>query len=150
MIVIIFFTNKRGTGFWKLNCSLLQDADYKEKVRQIIRETAENNANADPNWKWETIKMAIHSGTIEYSSRKQKDKENKIALLENKLNRLENTSAESPSEQCTREIKKVKEDLETYIADRTRGAMVRSRARWIEEGEHSTKYFFQSRKKKCC
>ena len=39
-------------------------------------------------------------------------------------------------------------NLQEFSLDEARGAQVRSRARWVEEGESSTAYFFRLEKKR--
>ena len=139
--------NPRGKGFWKLNCQLLYDKEYIDLIKDTITNISAINRDVDPHLLWETIKVAIRSSTIEYSSRKKKVKENTISALEHRLKRLELLLSSAPSENVERSINAIKEELDTYIAEKTRGAMVRSRARWVEEGEHSTKYFFNLEKR---
>ena len=40
-----------------------------------------------------------------------------------------------------------KQEYEQLIALRTKGAIIRSRSRWVEEGEKNTKYFFNLEKR---
>ena len=40
------------------------------------------------------------------------------------------------------------EKLETFYEEKTKGIIIRARARWHEHGEKSTKYFFKNRQKK--
>ena len=44
------------------------------------------------------------------------------------------------------ELNRVKLELNTILLDEAQGSIVRSRARWIEEGEKSTSYFFNLEK----
>ena len=139
--------NVKGLGFWKFNCTLLQDREYIAMVKNVIDDTVKNNSEADPGWKWETIKLAIRSKSIQYASRKKKSKENIIAALESRLKRLENMLNIDPTQEIEKDIKEIEEELDIYIAEKTRGAMVRSRARWVEEGERSSKYFYNLEKR---
>ena len=47
-----------------------------------------------------------------------------------------------PSPEADQKYTKLKNELEKISYDRTRGACVRSKARWHEFGERSSKYFF--------
>ena len=46
------------------------------------------------------------------------------------------------------EYNQVLSDLKEFSLDQARGAQVRSRCRWVEEGESSTAYFFRLEKKR--
>ena len=41
----------------------------------------------------------------------------------------------------------IKKELEDILENRTRGAMIRSKAYWFEGGEKPTKYFFRLEKR---
>ena len=45
------------------------------------------------------------------------------------------------------DIDLVKEEIDKIIEEETRGSIIRSRARWYEEGEKSTKYFLNLEKR---
>ena len=87
MISIAFIPhqNKRGTGFWKLNCSLLKDIDYIKTIKETIITTAEINHEANPNLLWDTIKMGVRGESIKYGSLKKKEMNNKIKHWEEKI-----------------------------------------------------------------
>ena len=72
---------QRGPGYFKINNSLLLQNNYKEKIRNTIRETAEINSTANPNILWEVIKGAIRNTTIQYATKNKKENKNQ----ENKL-----------------------------------------------------------------
>ncbi|WP_284120951.1 hypothetical protein, partial [Klebsiella pneumoniae] len=43
-------------------------------------------------------------------------------------------------------LNEAKETLESYYEEKTRGVIIRARARWHEHGERSTKYFLNLEK----
>ena len=57
--------------------------------------------------------------------------------------RLDNACSNDPpvSQNVTERIKILKEELEKIIEYRTKGAILRSKSRWYNEGEKNTKYF---------
>ena len=55
--------------------------------------------------------------------------------------RLENMGENCPSPEAVQKYIKVKNELNKISYDRARGACVRSKARWHEFGERSSKYF---------
>ena len=122
----------RGPSYWKLNCSLLHDLDYIQLVKHTILSTVEINSGTGPVLLWETIRNQIRptGKTIQYSSEKSKTYLNKIKTLENNLCDLESKIQENPSEILHNNIFEVKTELEQELEKKTKGAMVRSRARW--------------------
>ena len=139
--------HKKGPGYWKLNCSYLKDADFIEGVKNTISDTVELNPNTNPMLLWDTIKCQIRGFSVNYSAKKKKSKINIIQVLEKRLQRLENILTETWSAEVEQQVNQVKEELDKYLEDKTKGAMIRSRCRWYEEGEKSTKYFLNLEKR---
>ena len=146
-IVINPNDNKKGPGFWRLNCSLLRDPDYIQLVKNTIEETVSNNTEADAQLLWDTIKCQIRGASIRYSSNKKRSKKNKVEALEKKLNFFEQKLSEGDSQDIRNRIQEINNELEKYTVEATRGAMIRSRVRWYEEGEKNSKYFLNLEKR---
>ena len=51
------------------------------------------------------------------------------------------------SEDAYREYNKLKKELEDLYDHRLNGSLIRSRAKWHEKGEKSTKHFFDVKKR---
>ncbi|KAK3088083.1 hypothetical protein FSP39_014464 [Pinctada imbricata] len=146
----------RGRGFWKFNNSLLYDSTYldiiNKKIDDIKKQYAvpvylfDNVVNfPDDEIQFvindqlflETLLMEIRGKSISYSSyikKKRLEKENKlmeeIALLEN-----------SEQEQTIDDLISKQKELEDMRKEKLKGAFIRSRAKWVEEGEKPSKYF---------
>ena len=148
-LVMSFCTilHMKGPGYWKLNCSYLNDTDFLDGIRKTISETVEFNKNADALLLWDTLKCQIRGFSLKFAARKKKSKNNIIAALENRLRNLENRLHENYSDELESECQKVKDELNNYLDEKSRGAMIRSRCRWYEEGEKPTKYFLTLEKR---
>lgn len=44
-------------------------------------------------------------------------------------------------------IKKLKEEIDNMYIDMTKGAFIRSRAKWLEKGERNSSYYFALEKR---
>ena len=137
-----FCKTKRGRGFWKLNCSHLEDKNYVDKIKLCIETTVENNQGTDAILLWDTIKCKIRGDTIKFSTEKKRNNVDKIKDLEKLLEGLVNDNNENE-----KEINEIKQKIEKEMERKTKGAIIRSRARWFEEGEKNTKYFFNLEKR---
>ena len=147
------FQHKRG--LWKFNNSLLYDTEYLNAVRNIISETKaqyalltynrENLCNipdseiqfiVNDQLFLETLLLEIRAKTLSYSSfkKKEQDKLEKNLIAEIKiLEERNNPSLHSLIEK--------QHELEEIRKERLRGSLIRSRSKWIDEGEKPTKYF---------
>jgi hypothetical protein len=132
---------KRGPGFWKFNSSLLGDEDYVRSMNTLLVE-AENKFEdvQDAGLKWDIIKCEIRSFTVKHSKLKAKARRDREATLLAKLTELEN---EDDADKLKDSIllENIRMELNELSNIKTKGAMVRSRANWAENGEKSTKYF---------
>ena len=92
------------------------------------------------------IKLKVREKSITYSAPIKKAKVKKEEELEK---RLDNTCSNDPTvgQNVTERIKILKEELEKIIEYRTKGAILRSKSRWYNEGEKNTKYFLNLEKR---
>ena len=140
---------KRGKGYWKFNNNLLTDKEYVTLVNNKILEIKNNVHMIDKNQFWEYVKCQIRTDTILYSSTKAKinrkienDLRQKLQEFEKKL-----SSKNSIGEIEFQEYTRTKADWEGHISRINHGIILRSKAKWVEEGEKNTKYFLNLEKR---
>ena len=132
---------QRGKGHWKFNSSLLEDEKYIQMMSSKLQEWLLDYENVeDKGLLWELIKYNIRKTTMTYSSIKLLDRKNEEVKLRKKLELLEQNLKDS--ETLIGEYEYVKSELKQLEAYKVKGSIVRSKTRFIEEGEKSTKYFF--------
>lgn len=138
----------RGPGFWKFNCSLLEDSDYTENMATKIPQFIENYKHLDDKGLlWEMVKMEIRSFTIIYAKAKTKKRKDYEKILTQEAERLQKLVDDQPTPEYINDYTGIKNKLEKISFDRARGACVRSKARWYEFGERSSKYFLNLEKR---
>ena len=136
----------KGSGHWKLNLSLLNDQEFKILLRQKMTLWIEEYKHMqNKNLKWELLKYEIRRYCMRYSKKKKVDKHERKSELEKQLLELEEMESVNDAF-IYNELDRVKLELNTILLDEAQGSIVRSRARWIEEGEKSTSYFFNLEK----
>ena len=92
--------------------------------------------------------MGIRGFTIKYSKIKAKQRKNEELALQDKANDLLQKSEKNPSDkQLLNELYTTKLRLQTIMRQKTKGAILRSKARWHEQGERNTRYFFNLEKR---
>lgn len=144
-IKISLYSNSRGPGFWKLNTSLLNDIEYVNKIKAIIKETRneyEKDDSVNPNLLWEMVKMKVREESMKYGASKKREFLRKEDEIDTYFNRNLKQKFWSDLETRIRE-------LEVIIEHRTKGALIRSKSLWYNEGEKNTKYFLNLEKKNC-
>ena len=147
-ITLVPFSSQRGKGFWKLNCSLLSDLDYIKKIKEVIKETAELNINANPNTLWDVIKMCVKGESIKYGSFKKKELNKNISEIQEQIDLLLKKYYDDPDDESNIEnLDLKKEELNNIIAIKTHGAFIRSRVKEIDQSERNTRYFFNLEKR---
>ena len=133
----------RGPGFWKFNNSLLEEHEYSNRLRENITLFKNKYADVeDLSLKWDLLKKEIRGFTIKYSKIKAKKRKTEEVILQHKANKLLQKSAKNPSDkQLLNELYATKSRLETIMRQKTKGVIIRSKARWREQGERNTRYF---------
>ena len=103
----------------------------------------------DKSQLWEYLKCQLRTDTILYSCNKAKYNKKVERELEQKLNIIEEklNSNIHLSEVEYLEYIRTKSDWESHINRRNNGIILRSKAKWVEEGEKNTKYFLNLEKR---
>ncbi len=138
---------KRGNSFWKFNENLLKSPKYVEIVKNVISEFENMPVNVSAQQRWDLCKLHIKEISINFSKKQAKIRKDDLKLLETRLKMLECTLSTDPNNENAREqMNDTKLALDLYALQLARGAQIRSRIRWIEEGEKNTKYFLNLEK----
>ena len=135
----------RGRGFWKLNCSCLTNPEYITEIKKVINKTLEDNKDINDALVWEMIKLNVRGKSIELCSQFKREREDNINKLESEL--IELNKNQPLSQFQIKEIENKQLQLETIVKQKAMGAKIRSRVRWYEEGEKSTRYFMNLEKR---
>ena len=145
---------KRGKLFWKFNNSLLKDPEYVNTIKKVINETKSqyidpsqsvHEINIIPNSDlkltvndqlfFETLLLEIRGKTISYSSFKKKQTDNIEQKIITEINDLE----DNPDNHELIKSKQIQ--LQEVRKKKMEGLIIRSRAKWVDQGEKATRYF---------
>lgn len=95
--------------------------------------------------KWEMIKMKVREKTIQYSSKKKRESNEKYVQLEKSQMALETrlaTASSSSFNDIKLELNAVKSQMDQIDQEKTKACLLRCKANWINLGEKTTSYFF--------
>ena len=153
-INIAFHSNPRGPGFWKLNTSFLTEKDYTTQIRTVIAqvyEESKNDDNVNDALLWEMIKLKIREKSMQYAAAKKAKISRKEEELEKTINALQNLVdsnriGEREKQSALNELEDKRIQLEKIVEYKTKGAILRAKCRWHNEGEKNTKYFLNLEK----
>ena len=146
---LIIDKQPRGSGYFKLNNSVILDQDYQNKIKQSIQEVAEINKDSNPNTLWQIIKGTIRNESIKYTSFKKKNTLKIELNLKNEIDTLEKELTDSPNNQTLIDnLSDKKNELNQIIETQTNGIILRAKAEWVEGAEKNTKYFSNLEKKR--
>ena len=145
---LLFENSKKGPGRWKLNTSILKDEAYVQNIKLLITKVKVECAHLTKQLLWEICKIKIKEYTMGYCAKKQIIKRNVIKEIETQIEQKENELIESDYHynlQLQRDL--LVNKLHTFVEEQKNGAKIRSRAKWVEEGEKCTKFFYNLEKK---
>jgi len=139
---------KRGPGFWRFNNTLLNDKTYTDTMKLKIDDArAKYSEIEDKRLLWDLIKMEIRSFTMYYSKMKAKERKKDELSAEKQTNSYIQQYESNPSQENWCKYNRAKEKLDEIRHLKVKGSIIRSRCRWHEEGEKSTKYFLNLEKR---
>lgn len=131
----------RGPGYWKLNNSLLHDQIYIDLINELIRNGLEKDTDQGPTRRWEMLKFNIRKTSMTFSKDRAKERRAKEHDLINKIAELEQQLYLEESANVRSRFKEAHNELMLLYDYKLRGTIIRSRARWVEEGEKKLIFF---------
>ena len=141
-------TKKRGKGYWKFNNSMLKDDVYKQMIKNIIKKVNIEYNNFNKQLKWEMCKIKIREFSMKYAHDVKEKRNKHIKNVEKEYKELCEYLDENLCTEKVERMKNLKHEIDRWYEYQCKGAFVRSRARWLEFGEKSSKYFLQLEKAK--
>ena len=145
-VVVDLCPFERGAGFWKFNSSLLSDKDFLDGMSTELERTITSTGSKTPLERWEIIKVRVKKFTQNFSRSKAQQSTIVIGNLSEKVTEYETSMPLSEKDEEL--LLKTKQELEEKLEEKVRGSKFRSKVRWYEEGEKSSKYFFALEKAK--
>ena len=140
-------TLKKGPSYWKFNNSLLGNEIYCNELKQNIDILKNELHDVEPQMKWELFKFKIRHFTSKFSKKIAREKRENQLKWETIVKSFE-TLPTSEHNHGEREYLEAKDSLENLQNVKTAGYILRSKIKWYEEGEKSTKFFLNLEKKK--
>ena len=136
-----------GPGLWKLNTSILGDDEYVGLISNfwLSWRASIHRYPSLAKW-WEDGKSRVKGLTIRYCCSRSAMRSRNRDLLVRLVAHLK-AKVDAGSISCPGPYHSALSELAALDSVVGRGAQVRSRIRWVEEGESSSAYFFRLEKK---
>ncbi len=152
--IILAFDNPSSysrtyNSYWKLNSVLLEDEEICRSVISRIT-TFFNKAQAEDNFgsNWELLKYNIRLILVKAGTQKAKQYKAEELDIVKIIVCLSCTPFENVSVDQKSELVELQNSLDNLYIRKAKGAFVRSRRRWLEEGECNSSYFFRLEKQR--
>ena len=139
-------THKRGPGYWKFNNNLLHDHKYVQHTNEIIEEAKVKYKQNTPDIMWSCLVDKVTRWSKEKSISNAKERKRKYNILVKKLSSCEKMVQEGRTD-LAQTCREYINEIENYIELQTQGAIFRSKAKYTNEYEKNTKFFFSLEKK---
>lgn len=135
----------KGQGMWMLNTGILKMEIYRIEIESIIINSVNDEMyEKEIRFWWDCLKNRIKRFSINFSKKVQRAKR----LTENKVTKEwdEEMRKITVGDKNIDKIIELQEKLKNIEGEKCKGAIIRSRAKDIIEGERSTKYFYELEK----
>ncbi len=142
-----------GKGYWKCNVSHLSNQEYKELIRKEIQNVKQEMAGKlNAQQTWDLCKIRIKDKSIKFSSKMKQHEKGEIKRIEEASNQLEfsimHEYDEAKRQEYVNDLEILKQQKNRYFDNCAKGAYIRSRSQYIEEGEKSNHFFLSLEKKR--
>ena len=138
----------KGPGFWKLNCSLLNDTEYVNELNLLLPTWLQEGKQdlGDPRSVWDWVKYSVKKYSRWYSINKYKLQNLEEQQLNRQFQEATTTYQNCPTQENLSALNVLKEKLEHLYDKKVEGIIIRSRARWHEYRVRNSKYFLNLEK----
>ena len=142
-LCLSFDTNTRGNSYWKFNNEWLNNDEFSKCLLKMIDECTDIYGEILSHAEfWSLCKNKIRTFCIEFARNSKSNNKDKIADIEKKLQEAYvNVTNNTNDENLKCMYNKLKLEYEIVFSHYIKGLQIRSKAKWVEEGERSTKYF---------
>ena len=132
-----------GPGVWKFNNSLLDDHIYCALIADLIdQHLSFKHVFVSMKDFWESLKEVFRNSTINYSRTKRKELSRDRVRITNRLVKLKFRLVNG-DDSVKSEILELESELSAIFRQELDGIKIRSRAKWLEEGEIPSRFFFK-------
>ena len=130
---------------------------YVQEIKTAIESTVnqyKDDTSMNPALLWEVIKLKVREKSISYAAykkvtttKREEMLEREITMLEKHLDNLSNSNLSYHI--AAERIFTLKKEIESIFEHRTKGAIIRSKSQWYNEGEKNSAYFLNLEKRQC-
>ena len=136
-------TNKRGRGYWKINNGIITQTEFENGIKYIYDGICnEYEQHVSKCILWEYFKLKVKEFSISFSINQAKKSQDECKMLELELDRIDKQLAVTSCDALSAERRVFKAKLDEQCKLKAKGYQIRSRAKWVELGEQSTRYFW--------
>ena len=138
----------RGPGTWKLNVNVLSNEKLVCNIKKRIKEIC-SMQHMNVQHQWEYLKGEVQNIIREYTRNSTTQNHIKKEVLVNILVDLDAEKHDNLEQMdkilCTETT--IKQQIKNLDEIETKGNVLRSRAKWVRDGEKNSKYFFSLEKR---
>ena len=147
-LCLSFDTTTRGNNYWKFNNEWLENNDFTDCLLKMIHDCENTYRKTLTSAEfWALCKNKIRSFCIKFACNSNVSKNCKMSDIEKKLKEIYIDMTNNPTDEslkCT--YNKLRFEYEILNEHHLKGLQLRSKTKWVEEGEKSTKYFLNLEK----
>ena len=135
-------TNKRGKGYWKINNGIINQKEFEDGIQYIYDEICnEYEQHVSKCIPCEYFKLKVKKFSISFRINQAKKLQDECKMLELELDRIDKQLAVTLCDALSAQRRVFKAKLNEQYRIKAIGYQIRSRFKWVELGEQSTRYF---------
>ena len=105
----------KGSGFWKMNTSILEDDEYIDWIEEGRKELSDQRNI----WNW--IKYNIRAHAIKYSKKKAKERNERGSKLEKEYTEAKQVFETDPNDSNVNNLNAANDKLESFYDEKVSG-----------------------------
>ena len=132
---------------YKLNNEILKEEKVRSVIKNVIKMQTELNRDIiSARLRWDLLKTALVGTARKFSKERAKRMRLRKETLLKELELAEKIFLENQNQQSLVELNKLQSQVKEFLENQSKGAILRTRAKWIAHGEKSSRCFFSLEK----
>lgn len=133
--------NNPGNTLWRLNSSVLNNEQFKTKIKEEIKHYMEENNNGEvgPEIVWDALKAVIRGKVISFCAYQKKQRQSRLSELSKELKELETKHKKGSNPNLISKLKEIRNEINALHTQETQKKMIYTKQKYYESGSKFAK-----------
>lgn len=139
--MMLQINNNPGNTLWRLNSNVLNNEQFKTKIKEEIKQYMEvnNNGEVGPEIVWDALKAVMRGKVISFCAYQKKQRQLRLYELNKELKELETKHKKGSNPNLNSKLKEVRKEINALYSQEIQKKMIYTKQKYYESGSKFAK-----------